>query len=263
MKRLSVLTAAAMLFAACGSGSTETSRNQGVRSSSPEPTVTVSPMTETAEALPNNGIKVVKPQTAKFDGGRIPDGWSWVDPNAPQGPTIYSSNDGKFSMLIATGRDLFGENRSAPRLVKAISGDFQIETRIKFEPKQDYQGAGLVIYVDGNNYLRFERAHGGVSEGGSGIRLDVSKNGSFEALTTPGEIPTTAPSVDLKVIRRGQVFTAFWRLDENAEWREAEEFESDFPGTVAAGIIGCNTGDPITAEFGYIKLLPQPVEKPF
>ena len=99
--------------------------------------------------------------------------------------------------------------------------------------------------------------------GGSGIRLDVRRHDAFEPLITPGEIPTTAAEVDLKIIRRLNVFTAFWRDDESGEWRQAEEFSSDFPETVEAGIIGCNTAGVITAEFAYIRLAPQPVVRPF
>jgi regulation of enolase protein 1 (concanavalin A-like superfamily) len=156
---------------------------------------------------------------------------------------------------------MYGDNRNAPRLLKAITGDFQIETRVHFSPAEDYQGAGILIYVDGVNYIRFERAFGGVGEGGGGIRLDVRSNDKYEALATPADLPTTAPEVDLKVVRRGNRFSAYWRLDENGEWREAGEFDSQFPETLFAGIVGCNTAKEIAAEFKYIRVLPQPADK--
>lgn len=208
------------------------------------------------------GVKIARPETAKFVDGKFVDGWKWIDPDVTQNPACYETKDAKLTMTIPTTKDLYGENRTAPRLLKAVTGDFQIEARVRFDPTEDYQGAGLLIYVDGMNYLRLERSFGGLREGGSGIRLDARKRDQYESLTTPGEVPTTAKDVELKIVRRGNVFTAFWRMDEDAEWREVEEFTSDFPETVQAGVVGCNTATEIKAEFSRIRLMPQPLANP-
>ena len=140
--------------------------------------------------------------------------------------------------------------------MKAITGDFQIETRVKFLPKENYQGAGLLIYKDEKNYIRFERAYGGIGGGGEGIRIDVRAADEYKPIVTPAEIQTEAEEVELKIVRAGRVFTAYWRLNEEAEWREAGEFESDYPDTILAGVAACNTAREVTAAFGYIRLLP-------
>ena len=62
--------------------------------------------------------------------------------------------------------------------------------------------------------------------------------------------------VELKIVRTGRVFTAYWRLNDESEWWEAGEFESDYPDTVLAGVAACNTAREVTAEFAYIRLLP-------
>ena len=62
--------------------------------------------------------------------------------------------------------------------------------------------------------------------------------------------------VDLKLLRMGKKFIAFWRLDDESEWREVGEFDSDYQNTVQVGIIACNTGAEIPVEFSYIKLAP-------
>lgn len=204
---------------------------------------------------PMRGEKIASPLNVRFGPDGLPAGWKWID--ADQGaPSAYETKGGSLRITIPSGKDLFGENRTAPHLVKAVDGDFQLETRVKFDPKESYQGAGLLIYSDGENYLRLERAFGGTGGGGSGIRLDSRTTAGYDPITTPDRAETQASAVDLKILRLGKTFTAFWRADENAEWKEVGEFVSDFPETVLVGIIACNTGAVIPVEFQYIKLAP-------
>ncbi|MFZ1701214.1 MAG: DUF1349 domain-containing protein [Pyrinomonadaceae bacterium] len=213
-----------------------------------------------ATPIPPEAVKVDKPVNVSFStySTEWPVGWQWVDPEEKDAPTPKDVKKGVLRVRIPSGKDMFGENRSAPRYIKAITGDFQMETRVRFMPKENYQGAGLFIYKDEVNYLRFERAYGGVGGGGEGIRIDYRKGDKYEPLVTPNDLPTEAEEVDLRLVRSGRIFTAYWRLDEDSEWREAGEFESDYPETVMAGLIACNTAREVTAEFAYIRLLPVP-----
>ncbi len=209
------------------------------------------------------GVKVDKAQNVKFAGGKIDDGWQWIDPDGEFAPTAHEFKNGRLMMAIPTAKDLYGGNRTAPRLVKSVSGDFQIETRVKFDPSEDYQGAGLLIYKDGDNYIRLERAFGGIGGGGSGIRLDTRMRGEYTSPITPIDIPTTVTECDLKITRRLNVFSIYWRENENAEWRSVEDIETVFPETIQAGVVGCNTATEITAEFTNLRLSPQPLQKPY
>lgn len=264
MKELIPILAICMLTIACGGPSVTNKVSEPKASSTPKATTSRSvaePKQVAVETMPE-GKRILQPETIKATDKRFEDGWLWIDPDGLNNPTPYEVRQGKFAMRIPSLKDLYGENLTAPRLMKAVIGDFQIETRVNFDPKEDYQGAGLLIYVDRINYLRLERSFGGLRDGGSGIRLDARKQDQYEPLTTPGEVPTTAKSVELKISRRGNVFTAYWRQNENAEWRKIEEFISTFPDTVLAGVIGCNTATEIAVEFSNIKLLPQPVTNP-
>ena len=185
-----------------------------------------------------------------------PVGWEWIDPDEKREPTPHDVKTGVLRIRVPPNKDLYGANRNAPRYMKVVTGDFQIETRVKFYPVENHQGAGLLIYEDGDNYLRLERAYGGHGGGGSAIRFDLRKPGSYEPLVAPGEIMTDAPRVELKIIRSGNVFSGFWRDNENAEWREVGEFASDYPETLQIGLFACNTAEEVTAEFAYIRLLP-------
>lgn len=207
---------------------------------------------------PPPAVTVDKPVNVSFStySREWPVGWQWIDPDERSNPTPHDVKSGVLRVRLQGGKDLYGENRKAPRYMKAITGNFQIETRVRFLPKENYQGAGLLIFIDDANYLRFERAYGGVGGGGEGIRLDINDQGQYRPIVTPDEIQTDADEVDLKIVRIDKTLTAYWRIDEEAEWREAGTIESNFTDTVLAGIAVANTAREITAEFAYIKLLP-------
>ncbi len=226
--------------------------------SSPPPAKTVaSPL---PEPIPAEAVRVEKPVNVSFStySKEWPVGWQWIDPDEKYNPTPHDVKKGVLRIKIPTKKDLYGDNRTAPRYVKAITGDFQIETRVRFLPKENYQGAGLLIYQDANNYMRFERAYGGVGGGGEGIRIDAPDANGYRAIVTPGDIKTEAGEVDLKLVRVGKLFTAYWRLDEESEWREVGEYQSDYPETILAGVVACNTAREVTTEFAYIRLLSAP-----
>ena len=211
--RLACLPLLVLIFMAgfglvgCGSGSVENK-----------------PMAATTQTpIPPEAVVVDKPVNVSFStySKEWPVGWQWIDPEERYNPSPHDVKNGVLRVRIPSKKDLSGENQTAPRYVKAIKGDFQIETHVKFLPKENYQGAGLLIYKDDKNYMRFERAYGGKGGGGEGIRIDVRKGDEIKSLVTPNEIQTAAEEIDLKIVRIGRVFTSYWREGENAEWREA------------------------------------------
>jgi regulation of enolase protein 1 (concanavalin A-like superfamily) len=238
-----VIVSFSLVFAGCGN-----ERPVAKKAVPPSPT-----------PIPADAVKVDKPVNVSFStySKEWPVGWQWIDPDEKDRPTPKDVKKGVLRVQIPSGKDLYGENRTAPRYIKPITGDFEIETRVKFLPKENYQGAGLLIYLDGNNYMRFERAYGGIGGGGEGIRIDVRESEEYRSITTPNEVQTEAPEIQMKIIRSGPTFSAYWRIDEESEWREAGVFESKFPETIFAGLVACNTAREIEAEFGYIKLLPK------
>lgn len=258
MKRTLIISFLAIAAAGCGTTMTDNNRPESVnRNVNSAANANASANTNAAPVAPAAGVKVTAPSDHKFDAAGIPQGWRWIDVDAANGPVKYDTSGGTLKIIVPSGKDMFGENRTAPHMLQGIEGDFQIETRVKFDPKDDYQGAGLFVYKDADNYLRLERAFGGVGGSGSGIRLDARTKDDYKAIATPDQVVTAAKTVDLKLIRTGSKFIAFWRLDEESEWKEVGEFDSDYPDTVQVGIIACNTGEDIPVEFSYIKLAPQ------
>lgn len=260
MKKIAIISFLSIAVAGCGTTMTDNNRPEPVNRPANTAANTApnsNNNTNSSAPAPGTAVKVTAPVDHKFDAAGIPKGWKWIDADAANGPVRYDTAGGTLKFIVPSGKDMFGENRTAPHMLQAIEGDFQIETRVKFDPKDDYQGAGLFVYKDADNYLRLERAFGGVGGSGSGIRLDARTKDEYKPITTPDQAVTAATTVDLKLIRMGKKFIAFWRLDEESEWKEVGEFDSDYPDTVQVGIIACNTGDDIPVEFSYIKLAPQ------
>jgi regulation of enolase protein 1 (concanavalin A-like superfamily) len=199
--------------------------------------------------------KIENPAGVSFDAGGFPADWRWIDPDGKYNPTKYDTKSGALHIDVPTGKDLFGEARTAPQLLKAVTGDFEIETRVKFDPKDSYQGAGLLVFRNDSNYIRLERGYGGVGGGENGIRFDVREDEAFEPIATQEKFPTDADLVELKMRRVGKEFTAFWRIP-GGEWKEVGKYSSGYPETVQVGLIACNTAEEIPVEFSYIKLSP-------
>ena len=238
------MAASTLLFIACGPSASD-NRATPTPARSPTP---IPPSPERIEKATNVSFSTYSKEW--------PVGWQWIDPDEKYDATPHNVKKGVLEVNLTSKKNLTANLANAPRYIKAISGDFQIETRVKFLPKENYQGAGLLVYYDPENYLRFDRSYGGVGGGGGGIRLDANRNGSFQPVVAPGEIQTEVPEVELKIVRSGNTFSAFWREDDNGEWRSAGEFVSDYPDTILAGIEASNTAREITAEFAYIRLLP-------
>lgn len=209
--------------------------------------------------LPPEAERVEKPVNVSFStySKEWPVGWQWIDPAEKDAPTPKNVKKGVLQVRIPTAKDMKPGNTNAPRYVKPISGDFQIETHVRLSPKENYQGAGLLIYVDDNRYIRFEKAYGGVGGGAEGLRIDVREGNEYKPLLTPDDAPTELGEIDMKIVRRGGLFTAYWRENEETSWREAGRIETDYPQTVMAGLIASNTAREIIAEFDFIRLLPE------
>ncbi len=203
----------------------------------------------------SSGEKIEKQIDVTFEPSGFPADWRWIDPDIQYNPTKYDLKSGVLRIDLPTGKDLFGETRTAPQLLKAISGDFEIETKVKFDPKDSYQGAGILVFRNDSNYIRLERGFGGVGGGDSGIRFDKREDEVYEPVATQEKFPTEAKTVELKMRRVGKEFTAFWR-EAGGEWKEVGKYSSSYPETVQVGLIACNTAAELPLEFAYIKLAP-------
>lgn len=258
MRKIILVLTFSTLFFGCATETPKNSESNAAaknNAGNAEPNFNANKSGESATQPILKGEKIEKPLEVKFGSSGLPADWQKVDTNKEK-PAEFDTSGGVLKLKIPGGTDLFGANQNAPRLLKPVSGDFEIETKVKFVPKSDYQGAGILVFNTEKNFLRLERGFGGVDGGGSGVRFDKSVNGDYSAVSGTEENLTESGEVELKLIRNGKEFIALMRENIDGEWKEVGAFESDYPETVQVGIIGISTTDDITAEFAYIRIMP-------
>ena len=255
MKRFLIIPALVFALFACGGEKPKESEKTNSSNTTNKTVPNTNQVANNATSqMPKSPEKIEQPLEINFKDG-LPRGWEIVDPEK-ENPSGFETKNGVLKLKIPSGKDLYGENMTAPRLLKMVSGDFEIETRVRFSPAQDYQGAGLLIFRYDNNYLRLERGYGGVGGGESGIRFDRREDESYEPVAMQDKFPTRASEVELKMRRVGKEFTAFWREAGKTEWIEVGKVSGNYPEVLKVGLIGVSTADEIAAEFAYIKLSP-------
>jgi len=101
------------------------------------------------------------------------------------------------------------------------SGDFDIQTYVIFEPLQNFEIAGLLLYQEDGTHLLLGRAFcgGGYPDcvEGNGIYFDHMEEGSFVSDNFAMRTPTYEDHTYLRIIHEGENYTAYVSED-GADW---------------------------------------------
>jgi regulation of enolase protein 1 (concanavalin A-like superfamily) len=158
---------------------------------------------------------------------------------------------------------------NAPRVVRDVAGDFTAEVRVSSDfPTDDkalvdrrwaFYGAGLVVWADEKNYIRFERARMHIA--GRGWRCypswEMREDGEVARgwAWADGTLEEDRPAY-LRLTRKGDELTAAVSQD-GKEWRELPALKVKFGRTVKVGVIALqNTKAGYEAEFEALKVVP-------
>lgn len=176
-----------------------------------------------------------------FESSSLNPGWQWVDPLSDSGYSL-SAQPGQIRFSIPDGEHDLYINQNAPRLLQPVDGNFTINTKLSITPSYSYQGAGLLIWQDQNNYIRLERTYGW------GMAVWYRKNGVYDGL----ELPFSAPVTYIKIQRAGNDFTAWYSAD-NASWNQAISLNFPSDSRLQVGMVAINQwqDNPVWADFDY------------
>jgi len=90
----------------------------------------------------------------------LPDGWRWHD---PFGDAVWRVADGLI-VEAPNDRNLWGLNHGAPRLLRTHGGGFALQAICSAASPHRPAIGGLVVWKDGQNYLRLDRGARGQDE---------------------------------------------------------------------------------------------------
>ena len=133
--------------------------------------------------------------------------WSQIVRHEPDG---YSVADGKLTLPAAHGDFFAAGPNTNPNIIlqPAPSGPWTMTTRMTFDPDENYEQGGLLVYGDDANYVKADLVHAG----GRAVEFlrevgDVA-SGFEGAVPLPGDFPTT---IELRIVSDGTTLTASYR----------------------------------------------------
>lgn len=191
-----------------------------------------------------------------FHSNLLDEGWAWIDPGSESSYALVDNSI--FQVNVPTGNnDLFpGNNHDAPRLLRSVTGDFSITSRVEFMPAFEYQGAGILIWQNVENMLRLEHGYGGVSGSPqSGVGFSQQVDGIFEILASRLDHPTDSPIIYLRLTRVGDHFSGYYSTD-SIVWVEIGDATLAYNETLEIGfaVINQHQDNPIEADFDFVQV---------
>ncbi len=216
-----------------------------------------------SDSKPDAGISAA-PTVPSADGQAIADWGTAIDPK--KDCRFIPGGDG-LTIDVPTGEHnlnptpLFNDV-SAPRVLQTGEGDFQLEVRVEaFPPPEtgfggipkNYIGAGLVLWQDANNFVRFLRAANGAT-GAMFIHLESYRDGQV-AGGNAWDIPNV--STALRVVRTGNAISFSYSTDGH-NWTEAPSEPSvHLADKLEVGVAAINsTNHPFAAKFNQLQFRP-------
>lgn len=146
---------------------------------------------------------------------------SWTIVNENRGSWSLTENAGQLTIHSTKG-DLFEKQNSLENIFLKDPGadDFEITAKIDADISRNFQQAGLLVYQDMDNYVKF--AHAWDTEGSTGKSLETAfeRNAVYKKATNMAKHPGDN-SVYLKIRKEGNVYTTFYW--DGAEWVQAAD----------------------------------------
>ena len=199
---------------------------------------------------------------ASHDDKALP-GWGTIDD--PDHDCQFEAASGSLRITVpGTLHDLSAEigKLNAPRILREVEGDFLIDVRVEggFRPagpctranSLPYLGAGLLVWFDDKNYIRFERA--ALERNGKNepyVNFELRREGRREG----GGMVVPEAAAYLRLERRGdQVVVAHG--PDGIQWAAPRALPVSLPRTVRMGVAAVSSSaQPFAARLDSLRLL--------
>ncbi len=172
-------------------------------------------------------------------------------------------DQGWLELSVKDGADLYPGYLQPPMYTRKVTGSYALHAKLHADPQYWYQGAGLVLFVDTNTYVRLERGVG--AEGGGAIAFEYRvEGGEHEKLADPGkrQYPADATDVELRMVKTGTDVRGAWREAGAQQWHEVGTAKVKADAEYRSGFLALNRSQPptpaskkgvFTARFDYVE----------
>jgi beta-xylosidase len=182
------------------------------------------------------------------------EGWFW-EREDPQRWSL-SENPGSLRLYLKAD-DCQGLPSNIP-LIKPPEGNYELVTKLDFTPVENFQFAGLMIYQDDGNNLRFGRAFCNIIQEcvGNGVYFDYYRSGKPSGSNYAAATKNLA-QIFLRLQRENNDYTGFYSED-GENWQMAGQHASDISPIGVGLVAGQSCGGGLAADFDYfsVKSLP-------
>ncbi len=158
-----------------------------------------------------------KPLFQERFSGKLSAGWTWVDELPGTWQIVDDSLDLK---VVPVGEGLWASGRKHPNLLlrdPGTTGDFAVEVHLKSKPTSEFEHAGLLLYVDGDNYVVINKEMFAKPE----IVLVAEK----AAKPTTVQKPYEHEEVFLRLVVTGKKVKGQYRHYDSDEWQSVGELD--------------------------------------
>jgi len=181
-----------------------------------------------------------------FDSNTLDNNWTIIDPN---GDSTFSLTSKPGYLTISTSsppdRDLWPPvNLYSPRIMRPVSGNFTIETKVWAVFNTSIQSAGIFVWKDQDNYLRLERAY---RYGYQEVIFSALING-VSTMTGPEStsggallhVPNINP-IYFRLVKTGPTYSGYYSA-EGVNWIFLANISLQIDYQVNAGLYNVNRG---------------------
>ena len=182
-----------------------------------------------------------------FSAGKL-DRSQWLVFN--ENPQTYKLKQGKLIITTLDG-DIHRERSDINNLFLqyAPDGNFEIETKVAFSPRKNYEQALLCVWQDHNNYLRLSYVY----DDGTKVEAACEINGEFKSYNEP--IKNPSKYIYLKISKRGNNYNFYFSAD-GEKWKKLNKSYTVNFNEIKIGLGATSpvSGRNIPAEFDYFKV---------
>ncbi len=185
----------------------------------------------------------------EFTSSSLQSFWTFVNP-AGGGSYSLTANSGYLQITSPTGVGLSKtSNFNAPRVMQPVTGDFVVTTSVSGTFSQAGFRAGLLVYKNNDNYMRFEKY------GTNQVLMYGYLNGAETYQTL--SLPSSINPLYLKIEKTGSTITSYWSQN-GISWTQVKQYTNfNTVDPLEVGLFVINVGTvSFSADFDYFHVTP-------